>query len=39
MFGNVENKRKCLLDELCILDGLENERALYVEEKLRKDNY
>jgi hypothetical protein len=37
VFGNVENQRKNLLDELRILDGLEVERALNVEEKLKKD--
>jgi hypothetical protein len=36
VFVNVEYQRKNLLDELCILDGLEEERALNVEEKLKE---
>jgi hypothetical protein len=36
VFVNVEYQRKNLLDELCIVDGLEEERALNVEEKLKE---
>jgi len=36
VFGNVESHKKTLLEELRILDGLEEERALVAEEKLRK---
>ena len=32
----VETHKKILLDELCVLDGLEEERALHDKEKLRK---
>ena len=35
-FGNVEAHKKALLDELHVLDGLEEERALVVEENLSK---
>jgi len=37
VFSNVENQIKHLLDELHVLDGLEEERALCEEEELRKE--
>jgi hypothetical protein len=37
VFPNVDNKKRLLLHELCVLNGLEEERALCEEEKLRKD--
>jgi hypothetical protein len=36
VFGNVEAHKKILLEELRVLDGLEEKRALIAEEKLRK---
>jgi len=36
IFGNVERKKKLLLEELHVLDVLEEERALGVEEKMKK---
>jgi hypothetical protein len=32
----MESHKKALLEELCVLDGLEEERALVAKEKLRK---
>lgn len=36
MFGNVERKKKILLEELCVFAILEEERALDIEEKMKK---
>jgi hypothetical protein len=36
VFGNVEFHMKALLEELCALDRLEEERPLVVEERVRK---
>jgi hypothetical protein len=36
IFGNVERKKKILLQELHVLDVIEEERALGVEEKMKK---
>jgi hypothetical protein len=36
VFGNVEFHKKALLEKLCALDKIEVERALVVEEKVRK---
>jgi hypothetical protein len=36
VFDNVEAHKKALLEELCALDSLEEERVLVAEEKLRK---
>jgi hypothetical protein len=36
VFGNVERKRKILLEELRVLDAFEEESALGVEEKMKK---
>jgi hypothetical protein len=35
MFGNVDGKKKILLEELCVFDVLEEEKALGVEEKMK----
>jgi hypothetical protein len=35
-FGNMVSHKKTLIEELCVLDGLEEVRALVTEEKLRK---
>jgi hypothetical protein len=36
VFGNVDRKKRILLEELCVFDVLEEERALGVEEKIKK---
>jgi hypothetical protein len=36
VFGNVDKKKKLFLDDLRILEGLEEERDLSEEEKMRK---
>jgi hypothetical protein len=36
VFGNVEWKKKILLEELCVFEVLEEERALGFEEKMKK---
>jgi hypothetical protein len=35
IFGKVDRKKKILLEELCVFDVLEEEKALGVEEKMK----
>jgi hypothetical protein len=35
VFGNVEERKKALLEEIQVLDGLEDERELVEEERVR----
>jgi hypothetical protein len=35
--GNIKRQKKLLLEDLLVLDGLEEERGLCDEEKMRKD--
>jgi hypothetical protein len=37
VFGNVEERKKALLEEIQVLDGLEDERELVEEERVRRE--
>jgi hypothetical protein len=37
VFGNVEERKKAMLGEIQVLDGLEDERELVEEERVRRE--
>jgi hypothetical protein len=37
VFGNVEERKKAMLEEIQVLDGLEDERELVEEERVRRE--